>query len=538
MNSPFSPVFAKENPFFAAAVAPVALHAQDVDGTSASGGAAAGGEHVSYALVQSGPPVAEGDVETAATAIEVTVRWGAQVLLVKHLGPGKAFRLGESGDFVIPEDVSSAAAELVVRRADGPAVLVPHGARALVSGQGDATAYEVMGGREIRLTEQMRVTIEAFASRSDGSYGEPLSFEIAAVRAGKVTKVGFMTALAGSALGFIGASFLGHAAIVASLAMFMPKMGADDAEAIDRDQMMLMQKLLTASAERENEEQKNDGPTDAPQAGGGGGERHAGEEGKAGKTTPVNTSGRMALQGKDAEPKLSRAQELEYAQTQGLVGMIMASTANIDPNAPHSPWSQDPYQGSDDKSAMGDMFSQNIGDTAGNGGLGLNGTGEGGGGPGVGVGLDTSGGIGGGGRGKGFGLRPGEGGFGTCLGRCGNGQRGHTAKALSMRPDGQISTNGRLPPEVIQRIVRQNFGRMRLCYENGLRGNPGLQGRVSTRFVIGRDGAVSAANDAGSDLPDQKVVQCIVGSFMNFSFPQPEGGIATVVYPLTLSPGE
>ena len=56
---------------------------------------------------------------------------------------------------------------------------------------------------------------------------------------------------------------------------------------------------------------------------------------------------------------------------------------------------------------------------------------------------------------------------------------------------GATQVNGRLPPEVIQRIVRQNFGRFRLCYENGLRNNPNLQGRVSVRFVIGRDGAVS-----------------------------------------------
>ena len=29
-----------------------------------------------------------------------------------------------------------------------------------------------------------------------------------------------------------------------------------------------------------------------------------------------------------------------------------------------------------------------------------------------------------------------------------------------------------MTPEVIQRIVRQNYGRFRLCYENGLRNNP------------------------------------------------------------------
>lgn len=102
---------------------------------------------------------------------------------------------------------------------------------------------------------------------------------------------------------------------------------------------------------------------------------------------------------------------------------------------------------------------------------------------------------------------------------------------------GAMSVSGRLPPEVIQRIIRQNFGRFRLCYERGLSMNPNLQGRVSIRFVIGRDGAVSNIGNAGSDMPDGGVVSCIVRSFYGLSFPQPEGGIVTVVYPISFSPG-
>ncbi len=98
--------------------------------------------------------------------------------------------------------------------------------------------------------------------------------------------------------------------------------------------------------------------------------------------------------------------------------------------------------------------------------------------------------------------------------------------------------NGRLPPEVIQRIVRQNFGRFRLCYENGLRANPGLQGRVAVRFVIARDGSVSTAADGGSDVPDATVVSCVVRSFSALTFPQPEGGLVTVVFPIVFNPGE
>ncbi len=64
------------------------------------------------------------------------------------------------------------------------------------------------------------------------------------------------------------------------------------------------------------------------------------------------------------------------------------------------------------------------------------------------------------------------------------------------------AVSGRLPPEVIQRIARRQFGRARLCYENGLRRNPALTGRVVVRFVIGRERQRQRAPaNGGSDLP-------------------------------------
>ena len=102
---------------------------------------------------------------------------------------------------------------------------------------------------------------------------------------------------------------------------------------------------------------------------------------------------------------------------------------------------------------------------------------------------------------------------------------------------GATSVNGRLPAEVIRRIVRQNFGRFRMCYEQGLGRNPNLEGRVGVRFVIGRDGAVSNVGNGGSDIPDSAVVSCVVNAFYGLSFPQPEGGIVTVTYPIMFSPG-
>jgi hypothetical protein len=112
-----------------------------------------------------------------------------------------------------------------------------------------------------------------------------------------------------------------------------------------------------------------------------------------------------------------------------------------------------------------------------------------------------------------------------------------TGRAATQARPGAMALSGRLPPEVVRRIVRQNFGRFRLCYENGLRRNPNLQGRVSVRFLIGADGMVADARNGGSDMPDGGVISCIVRSFVGLSFPKPEGGIVSVVYPIMFAPG-
>jgi hypothetical protein len=232
---------------------------------------------------------------------------------------------------------------------------------------------------------------------------------------------------------------------------------------------------------------------------------------------------------------------------------------------PNAPWGRE-ESGNDPMSAHGNMWGDAIGDSFGAGGLGLSGVGEGGGGRGEGIGLGTVGAgpsgapdarprpssapapadlgeqaqlsalgsVGTIGHGAGSSAAQGSG-QGMGHGRLGGAHA--TAQAPSVR-QGSTQVSGRLPPEVIQRIVRQNFGRFRLCYENGLRANPQLQGRVSIRFVIGPDGAVRGASDGGSDLPSPEVISCVARSFGNLSFPQPEGGVVTVVYPIIFNPGD
>jgi hypothetical protein len=131
------------------------------------------------------------------------------------------------------------------------------------------------------------------------------------------------------------------------------------------------------------------------------------------------------------------------------------------------------------------------------------------------------------------------------------GDRGTTLLVSLPNPDGPRAPNGtaaavatvaskgaagRLPPEVIQRIVRQNFESFRHCYEQGLGRNPNLAGKMIVRFVIGLDGKVTSAQDFGSNMPDLQVRECVVQSFRELAFPNPEAGAVTVVYPIILAP--
>jgi hypothetical protein len=211
----------------------------------------------------------------------------------------------------------------------------------------------------------------------------------------------------------------------------------------------------------------------------------------------------------------------------GMVGILNAGIGG-DPKAPTVPWGDISTLGRDPLSGNGNMWGSAIGEANGMGGLGLTGVGEGAGGDGHGIGLGRVGTYG-----HGSGLGDGDG-FGNSHGM---GQRGHRLTDPSMRQGKTEVGGGRIPPEVIQRIVRQNFGRFRLCYENGLRNNPNLAGRVSVRFVIGRDGGIMSSANGGSDLPDAGVVSCVVGAFRGLQFPQGEdGGAVTVTYPISFSP--
>lgn len=95
-----------------------------------------------------------------------------------------------------------------------------------------------------------------------------------------------------------------------------------------------------------------------------------------------------------------------------------------------------------------------------------------------------------------------------------------------------LEVNGRLPPAVVERVLRQSLPRFRACY------NPrsGVSGDVVIKFIIDRAGAVAMTADGGSTLDDPAVFRCIAREIGKLDFPQPEAGMVTVIYPLHFQP--
>jgi hypothetical protein len=471
-------------------------------------------DDATYVMIQSTGPVDPNECEELGTeAIEVTVLWGANVLDVFHLSPPRPFVVGSEQsadvDFLLPPELARFGRTAIVDAIGGVhRVVVPPGA-----------SLKARGGPVEAAPDGVLSAGKVF----DLELGA-LAFRISTVTAGKrlpraigVDARGIGTALVGS--------FGAAAAFLGVLAYYTPALGAMNDNDLDRDQVARLRPYLAALAEREEKRKEELGPSTTPDGGGPPGTAAQGPSGAMGRPDRPAAPKRTAIAG-TGEVVLSKHQAMLEARTFGMVGMLSAMNAR---SLPTAIWGADVPNGPDASDAWGAMFGEEIGESGGAGGLGVTGLGEGGGGRGLGIAMGD---------------------IGTCGTNCGHGTLGdgfgkgvgmgggaHRPKGPTLRAAGETVLGGHLAAELIQRVVRQNFGRFRQCYETGLRANPNLTGRVTTRFIIDREGAVMSASNGGSDLPDSKVVGCVVSAFYGVSFPAPKDGVVRVNYPILFTPG-
>lgn len=482
------------------------------------------------------------EVESTQVAIEVVVRWGQDILHIEHLESPKAFAVGEAADFALPSDkLGMDRAEIVsLQNGRAFAVIMPNAsARITVGGrtitladaiaEGIATPSTVAASaHQVALVDGARVKIELSG----------FEFELASVNAGK--KVAGKGRGDAKAFGGQAVSLAIHGLIAAALFAFMPALASTDEDKMSDEQAYQFQTILKAAEAdmaREMEESLTGGGETAPKdsAMTPSNAARSTDKGALGKATAPAANRRHAISTDQKERALSRSEALRDAQSFGMIDLIGTLNQGSAMDTPSAPWGK-VASGPDAKNANGAMWADEIGDAFGTG-LDLSGTGEHGGGPFGGQYLGA--------------LSTINGGNGTCTGsNCGPGGNGpggpgdgsfsgylpSTHKVSTVKPPrpGPLTLSGRIPPEVIQRVVRQHFGAVRGCYEMGLRTNPSLAGRVVVSFTIGRDGAVGMVNASG-DMPAD-VSGCVAKTFYGLSFPAPEGGVVNVTYPISLSP--
>jgi hypothetical protein len=446
--------------------------------------------------VKSGPDVSSDETESPASAVEVRIRWGRNLLHVAHLSPPRRDDSGGKNKalavdyYVPPAKIGTSRAPVVIGGPMGAyAVLLPGAVGTIdIAGQPKMTireaiasgraqpCSEVSGAHQVPLNTGTAVRTEV----------QDIVFELSSVNAGRKAAAAFtMAALVGGAFLYVVGSFIGHVGLLAAMAMFMPPLGDTSDDSISDDQRYLIQQYLDSAAEKELEEKETEqiAEEDADNKEGGTGTRAKGEEGSMGNPNSKLTGNRYGVAGPadNPDPHIARQAALRDAAEFGMIGLLN-SGAGGDPDAPTAPWGRDDSLGTDPLSARGNMWGDSIGESFGAGGLGLSGIGEGGGGRGEGIGLGSIGTIG-----HGAGTGTGQG-FGSGHGRLG---RSHRAR----------------PPRV----------------------------RMGAT-IIGRDGSVSNVG-GGGDIPDGGVISCVTRAFYGLSFPQPEGGIVTVSYPIVFSPG-
>lgn len=477
----------------------------------------------------------------SGVTLEIAISWGSTVICVEHLSPPRSFFIGEEAmpetgatgdprvDFVLPEEALGRKnlPLVLVNGSDIQLVMVDIARGSLMKGEESFDLSELLQSSSLcpTVTRAKQLTLQPGA-RVHLKIRE-LEFHISLVKKATSMKRGLASGWDTTAPSYFLATLVMAASLFASIAYFVPPIGITDEGALNKGHLVLIAQYLDAASEREQKmEETSQSDEQASQDSGATGQKAQDEEGAAGKRDTEVRSKRVAVQGPRDNPQLqlSRNEAIQLAQEFGMIGLLSSSISS-DPNMPSSVFGRDFALGSDDVSANGNFFGDTLGESGGFGGLGMSNAGFGGGdllGKGIGIGLGRIGTIG-----------PGQGQEGWGTGRDVGG-KGHTVSTPSMRP-GTTTVSGRLPPQVIQRVVRQNFGRFRMCYSQALGRNPNLEGRIPVRFVIGRDGAVSNVSATG-DFPDASVRSCVQSAFYGVSFPPPEGGIVTVTYPLIFSP--
>lgn len=165
----------------------------------------------------------------------------------------------------------------------------------------------------------------------------------------------------------------------------------------------------------------------------------------------------------------------------------------------------------------GGLRGTETGDAGGTGGKGLRGKGLGGGGTAIGIG--------------GVGSGTGKGGAGL-----GQVDLGGLGKGRSRVEPGNVTFEGALTREEIQRVIDRFMAQIKYCYEKEFQKAPDLEGKLVANWTISPEGDVETSSMAQNTMRNESVEKCLLRVVNRMMFPKPRGGgIVKVTYPFVFS---
>ena len=96
---------------------------------------------------------------------------------------------------------------------------------------------------------------------------------------------------------------------------------------------------------------------------------------------------------------------------------------------------------------------------------------------------------------------------------------------------------GRVDKASVAQVFKRRQGALKHCYEQRLKRNAALAGKLRFTFTIGPAGRVTALAFVSDSTGDPEVARCVGQRVREWRFPEPAGGAVTFVHTLVLSPG-
>lgn len=107
----------------------------------------------------------------------------------------------------------------------------------------------------------------------------------------------------------------------------------------------------------------------------------------------------------------------------------------------------------------------------------------------------------------------------------------------TMDLDSLFEVKGAVEPEQVRNFIGQKKPAITKCYQQALKDNPGLTGRMLVKITSSGDGSVAAAIVRKSTLTVKTLESCVTTTIRSWKFPQPtDGGLVMTTYAFTMPP--